>query len=113
MTKPQAPTTARTGSAQSVESAAYSSLGRPSQLVFELGHNAFDLFFSAPSRIAIFAFEQNDEVISPAVDLIEIIGTEFSPVVVDFISEVLPLCPENVLLHLSSSCLLLAYPFLR
>jgi hypothetical protein len=74
-------------------------LRRPSKLVLELGHNTLDLFFSAPSRISVSAFEQDDEVIAQAIDLIEIVRTEFSPVVVDFVSKVLPLCPENVLMH--------------
>jgi hypothetical protein len=73
--------------------------GGSPKLVFEFSHHAFDLSLGAPARVPISTFEQAHEVGSGTVDLIEIVGGDFGPQVLDFISEVFPLCPENVVFH--------------
>src|SRR5262249_21729317 len=77
--------------------------GRSPQLVFKLSQDAFDFSLRSPARIAVPAFKQDTEVVAPTVDFVEIARAEFSPVVVDFISEMLPLGFENVLFHFSTS----------
>jgi hypothetical protein len=73
--------------------------GGSPKLVFKFSHDAFDLSLGAPARVPVSTFEQDHEFGAGAVDSIEIVGTDFGPQVRDFISEVLPLCPENVVFH--------------
>jgi hypothetical protein len=73
---------------------------RSSKLVFKLGPNALDFSFGAAASISVPPFEEVHEVVALASDSIEIIGTEFSPLGIDFIPKVLPLHFENVGLHL-------------
>jgi len=82
---------------------------RLSEPVLELRHNALDFSFGAPASISVPPFEQIDEVVALTVDSIEIVGTEFGPVVVEFIPELLPLCPKNVWLHLNPLIRLASY----
>jgi hypothetical protein len=68
--------------------------------ILEVSYNSLNLSFGAAPRKPVSAFEQDDKVVAPAVDLIEIVRSEFSPATVDLISEVLPFAPEDVMLHL-------------
>ena len=72
---------------------------RLSEPVLEFRHNALDFSFGAPASISVPPFEQIDEVVALTVDSIEIVGTEFGPVVVEFIPKLLPLCSNNVGFH--------------
>jgi len=78
-------------------------LRRSPEPVLELGHNALDFPLGAFPRISVFGFEQDNQVVASTVDAIDIVGAEFCPLMVDFISKVLPSVPENVLLHLLSA----------
>ena len=85
-------------------------LRRSPELVFELHYDPLHLSFGTASRKPVFAFEQHDEIVAPAGDTVEILGIEFRPAMVDFISEMFPLEPENVA---HRCCLFLADSLLR
>ena len=75
------------------------SLRRTPELVLEVSQDSFDLSFGTASRESVSAFEQIYEIVAPAVYSIDIIRTEFVPVVIDYISKMFPLCSENILVH--------------
>ena len=69
---------------------------RSPELVLELIHDSLDLPLGAAASISVSPFEQINEVVAPAVDSVDILGTELSPVVVQFASKLLPPGSENV-----------------
>jgi hypothetical protein len=71
----------------------------PAEPVRELIDDEVDLSLGAPARIAIAAFEKEDEIVALAVNAIEIISAEVLPLIVEFTSKMLPLCSQNILVH--------------
>ena len=76
--------------------------GRSSELVLEFGHDSLDFSFGAATSISVSSFQQAHKVVTFAVDPVEFIGTELSPLVVQFISKLFPLRPQNVQPHVIS-----------
>ena len=76
--------------------------GRSSELVLEFGHDSLDFSFGAATSISVSPFQQAHEVVTFAVDPVEFLRTELSPLVVQFISKVFPLRPQNVQPHVIS-----------
>lgn len=69
------------------------------QSVCKLAHNEVDFSLSTAACIAVAAFEKEHEVVALAVDVVEIIRTEFFPVIMDLVSKLLPSCTQNILMH--------------
>src|SRR5262245_15575254 len=71
------------------------------KLVLKLRYDSFDLPFGAVSRVSILILEQRNELGPSAVDAIDFVGTELSPMVFDFTTKLLPLCLKNIKFHAS------------
>src|SRR5262249_32854983 len=74
-------------------------LRRSSEFVLEFIHDALDFSFGAAAGISVAPLEQIHEVVPLAVDPVEIVGAELSPVVVHFIKKLLPLFAKSICLH--------------
>jgi hypothetical protein len=74
-------------------------LGRSTKPVLEFIHDTIDFLFGAAPRIAISALKQDHQIGAPPLDSIDFIGAQLSPMVLDFISELLPFGFESIELH--------------
>jgi hypothetical protein len=74
-------------------------LRRSSEPVLELIDDPLDFSFGAAAGISVSAFEQIHEIVLLAIDPVEIVRAELSPVVVHLVTKLFPLCAKNVHLH--------------
>ena len=61
-------------------------------------HKKIDLLLGTASGISVTPFEQHNQMIS-LLDMIEVIGCEVLPLVVEFASKLLPTGPQNIVIH--------------
>jgi hypothetical protein len=74
-------------------------LRRAAETVLEVADEEIDFLFRAAAGIAVALLEKHYQVVPAAVDLIQVLGTQFGPEKVQFGFALVPLKSKNIVLH--------------
>ena len=69
------------------------------KLVGELRDDKVDLLFGAAPRITVAPFQKDNEIVSPAFNTLDFFRSELLPLMIDFVSELLPFRSQHIVLH--------------